>query len=193
MADRTFLLIYGIDGSGPGHWQHWLREKLEAAGETVRFPEFPDPAAPKLDIWLEVLDAELKSLAGQELVVMPHSLGVMMWLHYSARVAEPAVVADRVLLVAPTSPFFWEPRAEGFLPMSLDGVDLKKVARSTRIVSSDNDPYCPQDDLKELAKTLDVEYDVLPGAEHINFPAGYGEWPSVLDWALQDATPLKPR
>lgn len=188
MAQRVYLILHGVDGSGPGHWQHWLTEQLRAQGEQVVFPDFPDASAPKRDQWLPVLEAELSKLAGRELIVLAHSIGVMMWLHHAKRSELAPVLAERVMLVAPTSPYFWESRSEGFLPMDLDGVDLSKVARSTQMVSSDNDEYCPPEDFREMEAKLGIVCEVIPGGAHLNSPAGYGEWPAMEAWALGKAS-----
>jgi predicted alpha/beta hydrolase family esterase len=46
---------------------------------------------------------------------------------------------------------------------------------------------------KQLAESLRVEVDVVPGAGHLNVDAGYGEWPSVLKWVRSKTVPLSPR
>ena len=34
------VLVYGYDGSGPGHWQRWLHDALRQSGVPVVFPEY---------------------------------------------------------------------------------------------------------------------------------------------------------
>ena len=50
------VLVHGWQGSGPGHWQRWLAEQLEAAGREVRFPDLPDADTPDLRAWLAALE-----------------------------------------------------------------------------------------------------------------------------------------
>ena len=38
----AFLILHGLSGSGPGHWQRWLAERLAQDGHTVHLPELPD-------------------------------------------------------------------------------------------------------------------------------------------------------
>ena len=48
---RSFLILHGYAGSGPGHWQTWLADRLASAGERVAYPALPSPDAPLLTTW----------------------------------------------------------------------------------------------------------------------------------------------
>ncbi len=165
-----FLVLHGLGGSGPGHWQSWLAERLRDAGHDVRFPALPDPDEPALGPWLEALGAERAPGGGE--VVVAHSLGCLLWLHHRAAGGPPA---ERALLVAPPGPSAARetPAIGRFLPVPLTGDD------GARWVTSDEDPYCP-----EGAKTLFTgPFDVLAGAGHVNPESGFGPWPSAEGWA----------
>src|SRR5204862_6543074 len=88
------LILHGWYGSGPDHWQTWLAGRL---GERASYPDLPSPETPRLDEWLDVLDAELPACS----VVVCHSLACVLWLHHARRAGAQSV--DRVLLVAPPS------------------------------------------------------------------------------------------
>jgi uncharacterized protein len=177
MVERMrFLILHGYEGSGPGHWQPWLADRLRDAGHDVAFPELPDPDHPRLPLWLDAL-APLR-MPGD--VVICHSLACCLWLHHRAA-GGPA--AERALLVAPPHP---EPMLEElatFFPVPLD----PPLAREARIVCSDDDPYDPRGAIERYAEPLGAPVDVLPDAGHINPEAGYGPWPSVERWCLAAA------
>jgi predicted alpha/beta hydrolase family esterase len=62
---------------------------------------------------------------------------------------------------------------------------VRAAADTTRLVCSDDDPYCPARGAAEhWARPLDLEVDELPGAGHLNVEAGYGPWPAMEDWCL---------
>src|ERR1043165_1408363 len=71
---RSFLILHGLEGSGPGHWQTWLTARLRADTERVTYPDLPDAEMPSLHSWREVLDGELAALPEGETVVVCHSL-----------------------------------------------------------------------------------------------------------------------
>jgi predicted alpha/beta hydrolase family esterase len=172
MVERMrVLILHGYLGSGPGHWQRWLAERLNAAGHDVCFPELPDADHPRLDAWLEAL-APLRRPAD---VVVCHSAACALWLHHRARGGQPA---ERALLVAPPHPEPMLDELASFFPVPLE----PRLAREARVVVSDEDPYCPGGGIDLYARPLGAPVDVLPGAGHINPESGYGRWPAVEAW-----------
>ena len=169
MASRSFLILHGLMASGPGHWQTWLAARLRADGERVAYPDLPDPDLPSLSAWREALDGELAALPAGETVVICHSLSCLLWLHH---VAEGGPQADRALLVAPPSESAGLPEIAEFFP-----VPLPRLAGGARLVSSDNDPYCPEGAETLYGEPLGIPVDVLPGAGHLNPETGFGPWP----------------
>ena len=165
-----FLILHGLGGSGPGHWQSWLNERLRAAGHDVWYPSLPDPDHPDLGAWLETVRVNRAPEGGE--VVLAHSLGCLLWLHHRGGGGPPA---QRALLVAPPGPSAARevPEIAGFFPLPVTGDD------GARWVTSDDDPYCPEG----AKKLFTGPFDVLEGAGHVNPDSGYGPWPSVERWA----------
>ena len=56
------MILHGLDGNEPEHWQTWLAEQLRAAGREVRYPELPDATQPERLAWLDVLRITLDGL-----------------------------------------------------------------------------------------------------------------------------------
>jgi predicted alpha/beta hydrolase family esterase len=165
------LILHGLEGSGPDHWQSWLAERLRSDGHDVAFPDLPDADAPQLEPWLDAIAAERRPND----VVVCHSLACCAWLHHRQRGGpEP----ERALLVAPPwrddipeiRPFFPVPGEPGL------------AGSFSLLVFSDNDPYCPDGADRVYGEPLAIDLHPLPGRGHINPEAGYGEWPWALDW-----------
>jgi predicted alpha/beta hydrolase family esterase len=182
MAARNFLILHGLGGSGPGHWQTWLTARLKADNERVAYPDLPDADLPSPTAWRGVLDGELAALPAGERIVICHSLACLLWLHH---VAEGGPQADRLLLVAPPSEAAGVPEIESFFP-----VPLPALTRGARLVCSDDDPYCPGGAAALYGEPLGIPVDVLPGAGHINPETGYGPWPEVEAWCVQGDRPF---
>ena len=180
MAHR-FLILHGLFGSGPDHWQHWLAERLAERGEDVVFPDLPDPDLPQLQPWLDAL-AELQP--GGDDVVICHSLACLLWLHHRATAAPPA---GRVLLVAPPSDDAGVREIDPFFPAPELHPALVPEAR---LVCADDDPYCPRGAATVYGEPLGVPVDLLPGRGHLNPEAGLGPWPAVERWALGERISL---
>lgn len=183
MSDRRFLILHGLEGPGPDHWYTWLADRLATAGARVRLPSLPRSEAPELEGWLDALRTELAALGPGEPTVICHSLGCVLWLHHLER-GDVGERADRVLLVAPPCPNAPIPDAESFWPTPLDAERVHRGAGTTRLVCSNDDPYCPQGAAPAYAAPVGIDVDVLPGAGHINPDSGFGPWPEVEEWCL---------
>jgi predicted alpha/beta hydrolase family esterase len=195
--ERGFLLVHGWQNHRPaGHWQHWLADRLTGLGHRVDYPQLPDPDHPDLERWLAELRTRVRVLRGQGLTVICHSLACMLWLHAVARDNVSGPVA-RVLLVAPPSPATVRQNAAiaAFSPPFVTAVQVTAAAKHTRIIGGDNDPYCPEGALAMYGEPLGLPTDILVGAAHLDQDAGYGSWPSLLDWCLEpsDHTPIRHR
>jgi uncharacterized protein len=184
----AFLLIHGIEGSGPEHWQSWLATRLHARGLDVAYPSLPDADSPQVERWLDALDAELAGMPVAETTVLCHSLGSLLWLHHAAR--HPQQQVARALLVSPPQPDHEEPPSVGFRPTPLDRDGVAAAARETRLVCSTDDPWCPPVTSRRIGETTGIPIDWLENAGHINTDAGYGPWLDVEAWALGEARGL---
>jgi uncharacterized protein len=180
MAARSFLILHGLEASGPGHWQTWLTARLRAANERVAYPDLPDADMPSPQAWRSALQGELEALPGGETIVVCHSLSCLLWLHH---VAEGGEQADRVLLVAPPSESAGVPQIASFFPVPLPALS------GARLVCADDDPYCPEG-ARQLYGALGIPVDVILGGGHLNPEAGYGPWPAVETWCLEGDRPI---
>ncbi|MEU2433216.1 alpha/beta hydrolase [Streptomyces sp. NPDC007861] len=195
-ATHGFLLLHGWQNHRPpGHWQHWLAGRLGELGHEVGYPQLPDPDDPCLERWLDELRGHLDTLRGQRRTVVCHSLACLLWLHAVARGAV-AVPVDRVLLVAPPSSEVLRQHTEvrEFAAPTVTPAEVSAASAYTRVIGSDNDPYCPEGAAARYGEQLGLPSDTLPGQAHLDLDAGYGDWPSLLDWCLgTDTAPVTAR
>jgi predicted alpha/beta hydrolase family esterase len=181
------VIVPGWQGSGPGHWQVWLGEQLDAGGREVIWPALPDVDHPDLDGWLGALRAALVPLPETGYDVVAHSLGAVLWLHHIAT-ADAAPRPDRVALVAPPAPQTLAAIGElaGFTAVPLVIDTVRRSAEGTVLVGGDADPYLPDGIAATYGRPLKMATTVIEGAAHINVEDGHGEWPAVLDWCNRD-------
>ncbi|MDP9383900.1 MAG: alpha/beta hydrolase [Actinomycetota bacterium] len=178
MGGARYLILHGWQGSSPEHWQSWLARRL---GPEAAYPALPDPDRPRLAPWMARLHAELRALT-EDPVVLCHSLGCVLWLHHVAAGHDGFPRPARVLLVAPPGGVRIPELAE-FLPAPLDAGAVAAAAGETRLVCSDDDPYCPGGAARRYGEPLGVTSEVIEGGAHLNTDAGYGPWPAVEAWA----------
>jgi predicted alpha/beta hydrolase family esterase len=114
-----------------------------------------------------------------ERIVLCHSLACLLWMLHAR---ESGDRVDRVLLVAP-------PCTEEVAPVvrfrpDIDAQQMRAAAKTTRMLCSDADPYCPAGAVAVFGEPLELDYDVIAGGGHLNPDAGFGPWPEVEAWAL---------
>jgi predicted alpha/beta hydrolase family esterase len=191
----AFLIAHGWENRRPeGHWQRWLAGQLTDRGATVRYPQFPEPDEPVLADWTTLLRQELGRLDGDERVLVCHSLAVPLWWQVAPSLGE--LQPDRVLLVAPPAPDVLRkyPAVEAFVPSGIETTGPEpEVLRRVRLVAGDDDPYFPGGAAPFYAERFGVDVDVIPGGGHLDLPAGYGSWPSVLDWCTDPSARITGR
>ncbi|TDW74335.1 hypothetical protein EDF51_101344 [Curtobacterium sp. PhB25] len=189
------MIVPGIWNSDAEHWQsQWQRERGDDA---VRIAPAswgePDPGD-----WRDAISRAVASCA-ESPVLVAHSLGVLAvadWLAAAAPAAADAAdaaAADAVdaagaagpavagaFLVAPP-----DPSAPGF-PAAASGFAVPRpipagtaAARvPTRLVVSDDDPYCTADRALAFAETMGAAVLRVGPLGHVNVASGVGAWPA---------------
>lgn len=168
----TLVLVPGLGGSGPEHWQtHWQRRLPGALRVEQGDWDAPEPGA-----WIASLEATVRSAPGP-VVLVAHSLGCPLVGHWAragsaGRVAGAFLVATADVDSVDRAP----PEARGFAPMPLDPLPFRSV-----LVASATDPYCDQARARFLAGRWGARFVDAGDAGHINAASGHGPWPRGLD------------
>ena len=115
-----------------------------------------------------------------ERIVLCHSLACLLWMLHARDGGDPV---DRILLVAPPCTEEVEQVAR-FRPDGVTAAHICAAAKTTRMLCSDADPYCPGGAAATFGDPLELDYEVIAGGGHLNTDAGYGPWPLVEDWSL---------
>jgi predicted alpha/beta hydrolase family esterase len=169
-ADADILLVPGLGGSGPDHWQSRWDAKLP----TARFVAQSDFDRPDLKAWRERLIEEI-SRAERPVVLVAHSLGVLAVAHAAPLLRDLGVRG--AFLVAPPSP-----EVVATLPVDPDfaAAPMEPLPFPSLIVASRDDPYAPYAESERLAGTLGAELADAGNSGHINAESGHGPWPEGL-------------
>ena len=152
-VEKHVLIVPGLRGSGPGHWQ----THLQATHPDYRRVLQHDWLAPRLPEWTAALDDAIRA-EGRDVFVVAHGFGCLATL---ARLASRSVDVRGVLLVAPRDPAefkFKPPRLE--IPAIL--------------VASRSDAWMPYDEAQALAHAIQARFVDAGDAGHLE-----SAWPGV--------------
>lgn len=173
------LIVPGLNGSGPGHWQtRW--ERLHPAFERVVQARWE---APDLALWSAQVGKELRRSSRPTLIVA-HSFGCLATLHCAG---DGMANVAGALLVAPA-----DPRKFG-VERRLTGAAL---ACPSLVVGSTNDPWMESRRAAAWAGHWGCGFISLGALGHINADSGLGDWPAGLalleELARTAAIPIAP-
>lgn len=159
------LIIPGLGGSGPEHWQSLWEKRLGATRVEQADWDKPDRAG-----WLSALDAAIATAKASP-VLVAHSLSCALVAHWAATHRRPVHGA---LLVGPAdvdSDTHTPPEAQVFRPMPMARLPFPAIVAASR-----DDPYVAFDRAAQFAHAWGAELFDAGEAGHINTAAGYGEW-----------------
>ncbi len=169
-SEADILIIPGLGGSGPDHWQSRWGAKLP----TARLVEQEDWDRPKLETWRDRI-VEEATRATRPVILVAHSLGALAASHAAPLLGEKVKGA---FLVAP-------PSAE--ILAGIEAVDpaftAKKFERTpfpTLVIASRDDPYAAYEASEDFAAALGAELADAGLSGHINSASGHGPWPEGL-------------
>lgn len=171
---RPVLIVPGIQGSGPAHWQsRW--EALHPAVTRVMQRDWDHPVCSE---WVLALDEAVQA-ATEAPIVVAHSLGCLVVAHWAARSSRALHAALLVAVPDPQGPSFPE-EARGFaqLPQALPD-------RRLLCVSSQDDPYASSRFTNEMARQWRAEHIELGPRGHLNAQSGLGDWPEGWTWVAR--------
>ena len=174
-SDADILVIPGLGGSGPDHWQ----SRWEAKIPTVRRVVQADWENPGLAAWQERIVEEV-ARAERPVILVAHSLGVLAAAHASSFL-EKGAMSGKVkggFFVAPPSAKVLATIATvdpAFLTLPGEALPFPSL-----IIASRDDPFSPYAEAEALARVLGAELVDAGHSGHINIESGHGPWPEGL-------------
>ena len=167
VADAEILIVPGLSGSGPEHWQSRWQGKLS----TARRVNQRDSENANRNEWEEAIAREVLASA-RPVVIVAHSLGVIATLHAAQRVGEK--IAGAFLVAPPSEAAMREMPSidSAFLP-----IPRARLPFPATMVGSSNDPYADLLFARHLAQDVGAQFIDAGAAGHINIDSGHGPWP----------------
>jgi predicted alpha/beta hydrolase family esterase len=159
------LVVPGLNGSGPDHWQTWMETKIAGSSRVIQ----QDWRDPDLEEWSFRVRLAIARSVGK-VVLVAHSFGALAAIE---ALSWPAPNVVGAMLVAPASPSRFGPR--NVAPATRD------LPIPSLIVASRNDPWMSLAEASAWAEIWGSELIDMGNAGHINTASGFGPWPYGLE------------
>jgi predicted alpha/beta hydrolase family esterase len=169
-VEPTILIVSGLNGSGPNHWQsHWERDYPNA--QRVDLGMWDNPHR---NTWVNKLNLAIER-ARRPVILVAHSLGchaVAWWAEYERPAPGDPVVG--ALLVAPpeVEAAGVDPRLARFAPVLPTRMPFLSILAASR-----NDPYISYGRARKFARTWGSRLVDVGPLGHINAESGIADWP----------------
>jgi predicted alpha/beta hydrolase family esterase len=174
-SEAEVLVIPGLGGSGPDHWQSRWEAKIPAVRRVVQ----ADWEKPELAAWRDRIVEDVERVA-RPVILVAHSLGVLAAVHAAPFLAkgESSGKVKGAFLVAPPS---------AKVLTGLDALDPafltfpdEPLPFPSLVIASRDDPYSSFAESEALARALGAELIDAGFSGHINSESGHGPWPEGL-------------
>lgn len=169
--DADILIVPGLGGSGPEHWQSRWQAKLP----TARRVEQADWERPDAATWVRALQAGMAE-GDKSLVIVAHSLGVIATVRaLQGDIRRPIAGAFLVAPPAASSVAAIPEIAADFRPYPDSPLPCPSI-----LVASTDDPYASLEAAEAMASHWGATFLNAGAAGHINTESGHGPWPEGL-------------
>jgi uncharacterized protein len=167
VRDADIIVVPGLNGSGPEHWQSRWEQRLSTARRVVQ----EQWTKPERDPWTQAV-ADAVNVAERPVVFLAHSLGVASVIQALPLFRRPVAGA---FLVAPpdvANPDVRPRHMMTFGPYPRDPLPFPSI-----VVASTNDPFCATEVAEDIAGAWGSLFVNAGDAGHINAESGHGPWP----------------
>lgn len=166
----AYIFVAGYGNSLGEHWQqHWFKQLPNSYWvEQIKWD------APEQEAWISALTSCIDKI-NEPIIFICHSLGGLTLVEWANRHSAKVLGAMMVAVPDPQSAQF-PPDICGFQELP-----LRPLPFPTKIIASDNDPYCSKDRVIFFASHWHSDIVFLADAGHINVSAGFGAWPQGLE------------
>lgn len=163
---KNALILHGTDGHSKENWFDWLKQELEEDGYKVWVPDLPGANKPNIERYNDFILANKDWLFDSDSIIVGHSSGAVAILGLLEALPEGVKVDTCYLVGAFRNDLKWDALKDLFIK-PFDFAKIKTKTNKFIFIHSDNDPYCPLDHAKYLAKELGGELIVKEGQKHI--------------------------
>lgn len=187
---KNALILHGTDADHTHNWFPWLEKELTDLGYTVWVPDLPQADHPNIKRYNELLLNHYESAGDwtmswefdENSIIIGHSSGAVEILGLLNDPAFPNDIKIKAcfLIGAFKGDLGWE--TLGGMNEDFDFERIKSKCPKFVFIHSDNDPYCPINDARDLCKQVNGKFVEINGQGHftVSLDPKYTEFPELL-------------
>lgn len=178
------VILHGTGSTHANNWFPWVKSELEKLGHTVWVPDLPGADHPNVKRYNEFLLSQGWDF--QDNLIIGHSSGSVEILGLLQALPEETKINTAILVGSFTEVLTDEPDWEqlrGLFEEPFDYEKIKQQAKQFIFIHSDNDPYCPLEQAKDLHAKIGGEFILLPGQQHFSshLDPKYSQFPELVE------------
>ncbi len=177
-SPRRVIVVPGYGASPDAHWFPWLADTLERAGVATTVVSLPDPENPEAATW-ELAVREALGRPDEGSWIVAHSLGCITAIRMLAALRGPWALVGLVLVAGFTGRLSALPGLDEYLALDTEAERVAEHVGTRIMVRSDGDAFVPVGDSDALARSLDAQLIVQPGAGHFLAEDGVTDFPLI--------------
>lgn len=174
-----FVILHGTGANHASNWFEWLHKELGALGHEVWVPDLPNANTPKLEAYNKFLLESGYDFS--DAVLIGHSSGAVAINALLQELGNDVKAKAAILIGVFRGDLGWQ--ALKGVDIEFDYPKIKSKAGKFIVMHSDNDPNCPLDGAKWIARQLDAEFILIPAAGHFSatLDPRFTRFPELLD------------
>ncbi len=176
MKFNKSLILHGTDGTPESIWIPWLKSELEIKGVSVWAPLLPDNNEPNIEKYNDYIIKNRPWEFDESTLIIGHSSGSVEILGLLQELPIKEKIKKAILIATFEGDLGWPELSS--LNIEFDYNKIKKQSDEFIVVHSDDDPYCPIEGAKSVAKKLDAEFVLIKNKQH--FSGDMIEFPELL-------------
>lgn len=165
---KRAVILHGTDGNPDSNWFMWLKSQLESQGYKVWVPLLPNNHTPNRQVYNDFLLDSGWDFTDN--IVVGHSSGAVSVLNLLMDDRCPTIQAAGMVGVwahMEGTDLGTEQFKDLFPSQGFDFSKIKNSARHFLYIHGSDDPYCPIEQAKWLAKQTGGNFVTVPNGQHL--------------------------
>lgn len=189
---KKAIILHGTGSSHKNNWFPWTKKQLENLGYEVWVPDLPQADHPNIKRYNEFLLNQDWDFVDN--LVIGHSSGSVAILGLLQALPDDKKINTAILIGSFDNRLTSDPKwdvLKGLFEKPFDYKKIKQQAKQFIFIHSDNDPYCPLEQAKDLHGRIGGEFVPIPGQQHFSFHLDpkYEQFPELIEIIKQKVNP----